>query len=132
MEKFYSSKTLLKLAGGDDASSTSLPPWIRHCLWPEAVQTKCIIYGEALRIRVKKFKHNLPENYSTSTKIAITACKLSKIFWGSMPPDPPKFFLSLHQLQINSAEKNTLKKCGNYAPSPFKSFCYATAGPGCR
>ena len=27
----------------------------------ENVRTKCIIFGEALRIRVKKFKHNLPE-----------------------------------------------------------------------
>ena len=38
---------------------------------------KCIVFGETLRIRVKKFKGNLPENYSKSTKIAITACKFS-------------------------------------------------------
>ena len=25
------------------------------------VRTKCIVFGEALRIRVKKFKHNLRE-----------------------------------------------------------------------
>ena len=31
MEKFYSSKTLLKLAGGGDASPISFS-WIRHCL----------------------------------------------------------------------------------------------------
>ena len=29
------------------------------------------LFGEALRIRVKKFKHNLRENYSKSTKTAI-------------------------------------------------------------
>ena len=27
------------------------------------VLRKCIMLGEALRIRIKKFKHNLPENY---------------------------------------------------------------------
>ena len=60
----------------------------------ENVRTKCIIFGEALRIRVKKFKQNLAEeNYSKSTKIAITACKFSKIFYGSMPPDYPRAFL---------------------------------------
>ena len=59
----------------------------------ENVRTKCIMFGEALRIRVKKFKQNLAENYSKSTKIAITACKFSKIFWGSMPPDYPRAFL---------------------------------------
>ena len=55
----------------------------------ENVRTKCIIFGEALRIRVKQFKQNLPENYLNGTKTAITACKFSKIFRGSMPPDPP-------------------------------------------
>ena len=41
----------------------------------ENVRTKCIIFGEALRIKVKKFKQDLLENYSQSTKIAVTACK---------------------------------------------------------
>ena len=56
----------------------------------ENVRTKCLIFGEALRIRVKNFKQNWPENYSKSTKIAITACKF---FRGSMSPDPPRAFL---------------------------------------
>ena len=30
----------------------------------ENVRTKCIIFGEALQIRVIKFKQNLRENYS--------------------------------------------------------------------
>ena len=34
MEKFYSSKTLLKLAGGG-----MHPPWIRHCLFAKAFFT---------------------------------------------------------------------------------------------
>ena len=59
----------------------------------ENVRTKCIIFGEALTIRVKKFEQNLAENYLKSTKIAITVCKFSKDFPGSMPPDPPKAFL---------------------------------------
>ena len=69
------------------------------------VRTKCNIFGEALRTRVKKFKQNLAEEYAKSTKIAITACKFSKFFRGSMPPDPLEPFLFLNQLQISSAEK---------------------------
>ena len=49
------------------------------------VRTKRIIFGEALRIRVKKFKQSSAENYSKSTKIGITACKFSKIFGGATP-----------------------------------------------
>ena len=56
----------------------------------ENVRTKCIIFDEAPRIRVKKFEQNLRENYLESTKITITPCKFSKIFQGSMPPDPLK------------------------------------------
>ena len=41
----------------------------------ENVRRKCSIFGEAFEIGVKKFKQNLPKNYSKSTKIAITACK---------------------------------------------------------
>ena len=44
------------------------------------------MFGKALKIKVKKFKQNLAENYSKSTKIAIRACTFSKIFRGSMPP----------------------------------------------
>ena len=57
------------------------------------VRAKCIIFGEALGIRVKKLKQNLAEKYPKNTKIAIIACKFSKIFGGSMPPDPPRTFL---------------------------------------
>ena len=52
------------------------------------VRTKCIIFGQALRIRVKKIKQNLPENDSKSTEIAITACKFAKIFPGQHAPGP--------------------------------------------
>ena len=80
----------------------------------ENVRTKCIIFGEALRIRVIKFKENLRENYTKSTKIAIAACKFSKNFRGSMPPNPLEPFLFFNQLQISSAKKNT--KGGGKAP----------------
>ena len=44
-----------------------------------------------------------------------------------MPPNPLELFLFFSQLQIGSAGKNMLKKCGNYHPSPpFKIFCYAS------
>ena len=62
------------------------------------------------QIRVKQFEQNLPESYSKRTEIAIKACKFSKIFRGSMLPDPLETFLLLNQLQICFAEKNTLAK----------------------
>ena len=58
----------------------------------ENVRTKCIIFDEALRIRVKNFKQNLRENYSKSTKIAIAACTFSKFVRGSMSLDPLRAF----------------------------------------
>ena len=69
-----------------------------------------VVVVEVLRIRVKKSKPSLCENYSKSTKLAITACKFSKIFRGSMPSDPLQLFLSFNQLQISSAKKKTLKR----------------------
>ena len=69
----------------------------------ENVRTKCIIFGETLRIRVKKFKQNLRENYSKSTKIVITAGKFSKFFRVSISPDPLKSFFFLAR-----------RKCRNY------------------
>ena len=81
------------------------------------LRTKCIIFGEALRIGVKKFKHNLPENYSKSTKIAIPACKFLNFFGVACPRTPVELFLFLNQLQISSAEKNTL---GFYATPLLK------------
>ena len=91
------------------------------------MRTKCIIFGGTLRIRVKKFIQNLPENYSKSTKIAITACKFSNFFRGSLPPDPLKCFLFLNQLQICST-KNVLEKKWKWCPPSFKIFRYATDG----
>ena len=67
--------------------------------------TKMHHFGKGFRIRVKKLKQNLPENYTESTKIAITACKFSKFFRRYIPPDPLKPFLFLNQLQICSAKK---------------------------
>ena len=60
----------------------------------ESARIKCIIFGEALRIKLKKCKQNLPEIYLKSTKIAITACKFSKFLRRSMPPHPPSTFVS--------------------------------------
>ena len=50
--------------------SNNLTPYARII---ENVRTKCIMFGEALRMRVKKFKQSLSENYSTSTKTTIKA-----------------------------------------------------------
>ena len=80
------------------------------------VRTKYIALGEALRIRVKKFKQNLPEHYSKSTKIAIVARKFSKIFGGACPRNP------LQQFQICSSEKNTLETMWKLCLSPLLKF----------
>ena len=77
------------------------------------------LFGEAIRIRVKKLKRNLPEKCSKSTKMAITACKFSNIFRESMPSDPPEPFLFLSLLQISSAEKTTLEKNVEIMPPLF-------------
>ena len=85
------------------------------------------IFGEALRIRVTKCKQNLPENYSKSTKIVITASKFSKIFGVACPRSPLEPFLFLNQLQISSVKKIRSKKMWKlWSPSPFKISCYAT------
>ena len=79
------------------------------------------MFGEVLRIKVTKFKQNLRENYSKSTKIVITARKFSKISRGSMPLDPLEPFLFLNQLQTSSAKKNALEMNERTMP-PFLNF----------
>ena len=89
----------------------------------ENERTKCITFGEALGIRVKKFKQNLPENYSKSTKIASTLQYKNFLIFFSEEHAP----VPLNQLQICSAEKKIdLKKMWKLCPS-FKIFCCATA-----
>ena len=74
-----------------------------------------------------KFEQNLSKNYSKSTKIAITACKFSKIFRESIPPDPPRAFSCFSiSFKFVLSKKIRLKKCGNYTPS-FKLSHYTTA-----
>ena len=90
------------------------------------MRTECFILGEALRIRGKNFKQNLVENYSKDTKIAITACKFSKFFRGTMPPDPPRAFFVSQSILNLFCRKNALEKCGKSWPPPFENFHYAT------
>ena len=85
------------------------------------MQTKCIIFGEGHKIRVKKFKHNLPENYSKSTKIAISLQHVNfQKFLGGACPRTPLELSWFNQLQISSAEKNTLEKMWKLCPPFFK------------
>ena len=87
------------------------------------VQTKCIISGEAPRIRVKNFKRNLPENYSKSTKLAICVQHVNfQKFLGRACPRTPLELSWFNQLQICSAEKKVLEKIWKLCPSPFKNF----------
>ena len=62
----------------------------------------------------------LPETYSKSTKIAITACKFFSR--EHAPWTPLKLFLFLNQLQIFSAVKNTLEKNVEIMPPPLLKF----------
>ena len=57
-----------------------------------------------------KILNNLLQNYSKVTEIAITACKLSKIFRESMPPNPPIAFLVSSLASNYFCRKNTLEK----------------------
>ena len=90
----------------------NLSPWVRII---ENVRTKCIIFGEALKIRVKKVKQYLRENYSKNTKIAATACKFSKISRVTCPwsLDLPRAFLvsqSASNLFCPKKKKKRLKQ----------------------
>ena len=66
-------------------------------------------------------------NCLKSAKKSITVCKFSKIFRGSLPPDPSKIiFVSLFASNLTLPEKiplSTLKKCQNLV---LKSSEYAT------
>ena len=65
---------------------------------------------EALRIRVKKFKQNLPENYSKNTKITTTAVNL-KFSGGACPrTDPLRAFLVSELASNLLCRKNTLEE----------------------
>ena len=75
-----------------------------------------------LRRRAKKFKQNFPENYSKSTKIAITACKFSKFLRDSMPLDPHKIFLVFQLASTLFGQKNRLEKNVEIMPPPFLKF----------
>ena len=56
-----------------------------------------------------------------AVKPAITACKFSKIFRGSMPPDRPKAFLVFQSASKQFCQKKCArKKCENYAFTLFK------------
>ena len=87
---------------------------------PYALSThnrKCITYGEALRIRIKKFEQNMRENYSKSTKIAITVCKFSKNFRGSMPPNLYNFTCFSITFRFVLSKKNAWKNVEIMPPS---------------
>ena len=97
----------------------------------ENVRTKCVVFGEAHRIRIKSFKQNLRKNYSKNTKITIrpTARKFSKFFRGNMPLDPTRTFLASQSVStLFWRKKNTLEKNVKIMPPlPFKISRYATA-----
>ena len=82
-------------------------------------------FDEALKIRGKKFRQNLRENCSKSTKIAIAVGKFSKILRGSMPPDLHIRFCSAIPFKFILPEKIRLKMSKFDTPVPKKISEYA-------
>ena len=81
----------------------------------ESVRTKGIIFGEALRTKVKKLKKNLPKSYLKTSKIPITACRLNfQNFFGEacprIPVEPSLFLNQLQSFKVVQANKRTIKK----------------------
>ena len=68
------------------------------------------LFGEAIRIRVKKFRQNLPEKCSKSPKIAITACKFSNFFREGCPRTPQSLCCLLICFKLALPKKTTLEK----------------------
>ena len=76
------------------------------------MRTKCIVFGEALRIRVKKFKQNLREIIQNAPKKLLQHTDFQNCFGSAYP-----------RTQIGSAEKNTHEKnIEIIAPPPFLNF----------
>ena len=73
----------------------------------ENVRTKCIIFSEALRIRVKKLSINKIwlKIIQNALKWPLEHVHFQKSFGGACPRTSLEPFLFLHQLQISSAEK---------------------------
>ena len=94
----------------------------------ENVQTKCIIFGETLRFRGKNIQQNLPKNCAKSTKMTITVCKFSKIFFrGSLTPDPQEPFSFSICFKIILPGKITHEKyVKNWCPLPKKIYEYTS------
>ena len=83
-------------------------------------------------LRLKKFNHNSPKNYLKGTKIAISLQHVNfQKFLGGACPRTTLELSWFNQLQISSAEKNTLEKMWKLCPLLFKIFRYATAVLGC-
>ena len=75
-----------------------------------------------------KYTQNLSENYSKITKIAITACKFSKIFRRACLRTPLELFLVFQSaLNLFCRKKNTRKNVEIMPPPPFKITRYAIA-----
>ena len=78
------------------------------------------MFGETAAIRVNKFNQTLHENYSKSTKIAITACEFSKIFRGNMPPDPLELSCFSISFKFVLSKKITFEKNVEIMPPLLK------------
>ena len=83
------------------------------------------MFDEILRFRGKKFKQNLPKNGSKSAKMATILYQFSKMFRGSMLPDPPRAFFVLNRpiaLFEIILQKKTLENMENLGAPSLKKF----------
>ena len=96
------------------------------------MRTKCIIFGEALKIRGQKHKQNLRENCSKSTKRAFAVYVNFRKFSGKHAPGPlPESFLELKLFKINSGGRNYARK-SNEIRCPFPDKKISEYAPDMR
>ena len=113
----------MKSFGKNESSTSSHLQILYHQTSVQNEITKYIIFGEALRIRVKIFKQNLRENNSKSIKIAITVCKFSKFLGEHAPGTPRVFFVTLVIFKLVMPKKRLEKNVEIAAPF-FKISSY--------
>ena len=70
------------------------------------MQTKCIIFGEAIKVRGKKYEQTWSEIVQKALKWPLQCANFQNFSGEACPRITLELFLLLKLLKINSAEKN--------------------------
>ena len=89
------------------------------------MRTKCIIFGEALKVRGHKYDKLFLKIVQNTLKWPLQNANFQKFSGGACPRIPLESFLVLKLFEINSAEKTLLKSDENWCPFPEKISEYA-------